>query len=221
MEYVHNVYRLEKSIDIDANWDKSQWTNTEHALINNYMGEVPGFRPYTEFKLAYDTDNIYVIFRVKDRYVLCENKNINDPVWKDSCVEFFFAPDTNKPDRYFNLEINCAGTPLMHYNSLPREQFVELDIEDIGKIKIAHSMPGIVYPELTSQVTWTVEYKIPFEILEKYSKVARPEKGVMWRANFYKIAVNTSNPHYITWSPVMNDIPDFHLPEFFGRIRFN
>ncbi len=220
MQYVYNVSRLEQSIDIDANWDKPQWQNAESVLIQNYMGNIPAFQPHTEARMLYDNNNIYVIFKVSDRYVLCQNTNTNDPVWEDSCVEFFFAPDVNFPERYFNLEVNCGGTALMNYSIVPREQFIKLEIDDIAKIEIAHSLPKIVFPEITDSVTWTIEYKIPFKVLEKYSKITRPEKGVVWKGNFYKIAANTSNPHYITWSVVENEEPDFHLPAFFGDIRF-
>ena len=57
-------------------------------------------------------------------------------------------------------------------------------------------------------------------MLEKYSVITHPKSGVVWKANFYKIAENSTNPHYITWSVVENDKPDFHKPEFFGKIIF-
>ncbi len=52
-------------------------------------------------------------------------------------------------------------------------------------------------------------------VFEKYAGPAYPEPGVIWKANFYKIAENSSNPHYITWSIVDNPVHDFHLPQFF------
>jgi vancomycin resistance protein YoaR len=76
-------------------------------------------------------------------------------------------------------------------------------------------------PEISNEVTWTLEYRIPLEVLEKYAPVTRPDKGVRWKANFYKIAENSTNPHYITWSEVENDKPNFHLPQFFGTLVFN
>jgi hypothetical protein len=220
MEYVYNVSRLTQSIDIDADWEKPQWQGIEAVVIENYIGAIPGFRPYTEVKMMYDHEHIYVIFRVNDKYVMCENMNINDPVWQDSAVEFFFAPDKEFPKRYFNLEVNCGGTPLMNHNVVPREKFVRLEADDIKKIQIASSLPKKVYPEIKEEVSWTIEYKIPFGMLEKYAKLTRPDTGVTWKANFYKIAVNTSSPHFITWSPITNDKLDFHQPEFFGNIVF-
>jgi hypothetical protein len=108
----------------------------------------------------------------------------------------------------------------MHYNIVPRKESKHLEAGDLKKIEIAHTLPQIVDPELTEPVTWTLEYRIPLAMLQKYAPVTKPAKGVQWRANFYKIAENNSNPHYLTWSLVENRIPDFHLPAFFGTITF-
>jgi Carbohydrate-binding family 9 len=219
-ESVYNVTRLKQPMKIDGKWDKPQWQNIPVIDIINYMGSIPKFRPEVQAKMMFDEENIYVIFHVEDKYVRCLTKDYNGPVWEDSAVEFFFAPDSGLPNRYFNLETNCGGTPLMHYNLVPRKESKELEIGDIKKIEIAHSLPQIIDPEMSDPVTWTLEYRIPLAILEKYSGVTRPEKGVEWRANFYKIAENNSNPHYITWSVVENNKPDFHLPQFFGKLKF-
>jgi hypothetical protein len=217
---VYNVARLKQPMKIDANWDKPQWANTQPVEIINYMGTIPGFKPEVQVKMMYDDENIYVIFNVKDRYVRCLTKEINGAVWRDSAVEFFFSPDPKHPLLYFNLETNCGGTPLMHYNLVPKKESKELSADDIKKTEIAHTLPQIIDPEKKDPVKWTLEYRIPLAILEKYASITRPKKGVVWKANFYKIAENSSNPHYITWSVIENDKPDFHKPEFFGKLIF-
>jgi hypothetical protein len=217
---VYSVSRLDQPMPIDGNWDKSQWQDVQAAEISNYMGEIPKFKPVAKAKMRYDDENLYVIFRVEDQFVRCLTKDTNGPVWEDGCVEFFFAPDTSYPLRYFNLEINCGGTPLMHYNLVARTESRDLAVDDIKMIEIKPSLPQIIDPEMAEPVTWTLEYSIPLAMLEKYSPVIRPKKGVSWRANFYKIAENSSNPHYITWSLVDIPKPDFHRPEFFGTLTF-
>jgi hypothetical protein len=216
----YNVARLKEPLTIDANWDKLQWQNVQAVDISNYMGDIPAFKPEAQAKMMYDDDNLYVIFHVKDQFVRCITNEINGPVWEDGAVEFFFAPDSKQPLLYFNLETNCGGTPLMHYNLVPRKESTELPKEEIEKIEIAHTLPQIIDPEMKDPVTWTLEYRIPIAMLEKYSIITHPKKGVEWRANFYKIAENNSNHHYITWSVVELDKPDFHRPEFFGRLIF-
>jgi hypothetical protein len=217
---VYQVKKLNNPIEIDADWDKAQWLEVNALEIKSKMGEKPKFFPTTEVKLRYDENYIYVIFRVKDQYVQCLVQEFNGPVYKDSCVEFFFSPDQAKPLNYFNVEINCGGTILTHYVTNPGSEHQPLEEEDLKKIESAHSLPKLVEKEIKEPVTWVIEYKIPLAILEKYSKVSRPGPGVTWKANFFKTASTTSNPHYLTWSFVDHPKPKFHLPEYFGTLIF-
>ncbi len=219
-EKVYVVRRTSIPVKIDADPSKNSWKNIRSAEPVNLMGQPPAFVPEVTAKMMYDDDNLYVIFQVNDRFVKCVTSEINGPVWEDSCVEFFFAPIIALPERYFNLEMNCGGTPLMHYNLVPREKIIPLDPADIREIEIAHTMPRVTDPEIPGPVTWCNEYRIPLNMLRKYSNVTSPAPGVEWRANFYKCAENNSNPHFITWNRVDHPVPDFHRPEFFGKIRF-
>ncbi len=217
---IYDISRSPNSLRINADWNKHQWQKIKPILVGNFMGSKPCFFPHVHSKMMYDNENLYIIFCVQDRYVRCITNEINGPVWEDACVEFFFSPDISFPERYFNLEVNCGGTPLMHYNIIPNMKIIPLEVKDIKMVEIAHSMPRLIDPEITEPVTWTVEYRIPVRMLEKYSRVIYPEPGISWKANFYKIAENSSNPHYLTWSEVQNPTPDFHLPQYFGVINF-
>ncbi len=211
---VYAVKRLAGAIVIDGNWNKAAWATIKPALITYDIINVPAFHPTTEVKMVYDTGNLYVIFLVHDRYVRSLTTKVNGPVWKDAAVEFFFCTDTTRPDRYFNLEINCGGTLLLGYNA------VLLMMDDIRSIEVAHSMPAVVDPEAAGPVDWTIEYRIPLAMLAKYGRMTRPARGVRWRANFCKIAENSSNPHHMTWSPIEGPQPTFHMPQYFGRLDF-
>jgi len=217
--YEYTVAKLTSPIVIDASWDKPTWKGVDSIQIDNISGARPEFTPITYVKMLYDDQNIYVIFKVQDRFVRCVTHEINGPVWEDACVEFFFSPDMASPGKYFNLEVTGGGTPLICYNTFPRELNF-LDTTDIKEIKIAHSLPVLVPNELTDSVTWTVEYKIPVSLLEKYANVSQPCPGINWMANFYKCASNNSNPHYLSWAKVESPSPNFHLPEFFGKLVF-
>ncbi len=217
---IYKVSRLKKSLRIDANWEKPQWKKIAAINIDKYMGKIPGFKPEVEAKMMYDNDNVYVIFRVKDRFVRSVVQEYNGNVSGDSCVEFFFSPDANLPLKYFNLEINAGGTPLIFYVEKPWTGFVKLKADEIKQIEIAHSLPSKIDPEIKEPVTWTIEYRVPLSILSKYSNVSRPAPGVIWKANFYKTGSLTSNPNWITWAHVDKPSPDFHTPEFFGTLKF-
>lgn len=218
----YKVSKLKGTLAINADWNKPQWKNIETIRVENYMGTIPPFKPTVEAKMMYDNDNVYVIFRVKDRFVKSVVQEYNGNVSGDSCVEFFFAPDSSLPLSYFNLEINAGGTPLIFYikHPYPATPYVKLEATEIEQIEIAHSLPSKVDPEITEPVTWTIEYRIPLSMLAKFSNVSRPAPGVKWKANFYKTGSRTSNPNYITWNFVDNPRPNFHLPQFFGTLIF-
>ncbi|MGV3685885.1 MAG: carbohydrate-binding family 9-like protein [Daejeonella sp.] len=213
----YKVKKLKGNMKIDADWNKAQWRNIKPLNITNLMGKAPSFIPAAQAKMMYDEKNLYVIFRVNERFIKVVTDKINGPVWRDSAVEFFFSPDATEPLKYFNLETNGGGTPLLGYNG---DRRIQVDEMDIRKIEIAHTLPKLVDPEMTEPREWVIEYRIPVLMLEAYSKITRPAKGVEWRANFYKIAENTSNIHFLTWSVVKNDKPNFHLPRFFGTLKF-
>ena len=230
----YDVTKLDRSMVIDGNWNKPHWHNVNALEIKNRMGDKPLFTPGVEAKMMYDDENLYVIFRVNDKYVKSIVTEINGPVYEEPAVEFFFSPDTAFPHKYFNLEINCIGTPLMHYNDFKNviegrtiKESTPLDEKDIRQVEIASTISKDIDPltriideEITEPVIWTIEYRIPLSILENYSKVVRPQPGVEWKANFYKIAEKGTNVHFFTWSPVNNAVPNFHLPQFFGDIIF-
>lgn len=67
-------------------------------------------------------------------------------------------------------------------------------------------------------MVWTLEFSVPFAVLEKYIGVLEPIKGQTWRANFYKCGNETSHPHWISWMPL--SARNFHNPESFGNLVF-
>ncbi|HEA21137.1 hypothetical protein LCGC14_1742110 [marine sediment metagenome] len=219
---IYVVKKLSEKMKIDGDWKKNQWKEIESLRFKHHMGKSPKFRPKTWAKIAYDDTYLYVIFKVEDRYVVSTVEEFNGPVSEDSCVEFFFAPNADEPEGYFNIEINAGGTPLVHYQiHEERETKRRFSKQDFKTMKIAHSMPEVINPEITEPTTWIIEYKVPFTTLQKYASFKKPEPGDVWRANLYKTASSHSeNRHYLTWSYVDYPKPHFHLPEFFGTLKF-
>jgi hypothetical protein len=67
-----------------------------------------GELPKASFALAYGNEDIYLKYYVTEHTLKAEYSKFNDPVFKDSCVEFFIA--FNGDEKYYNLEFNCIGT---------------------------------------------------------------------------------------------------------------
>ena len=204
-------------------WDGPAWSSANTLEIGNSRPEGSEHRPKTSARLLYSEEGIFGIFLVVDRYVRCVHTRYGEPVYKDSCVEFFVRP---KPARgYFNFEFNCGGTLLCSYITNPErtpDGFVEYALipEPEGRaVEVFHSLPAVVDPEIAGLTNWSLEFFIPFSLLEKYTGPTGDIGGQEWKANFYKCGDETSHPHWLSWKPLPQ--LNFHMPEYFGAVRFS
>lgn len=202
-------------------WDEPPWREVPSERLRNHMGQMPDPFPAVEVKIAYDNDAIFIMFRVADQYVRAVAAEHQDSVCGDSCVEFFFTPGSDVTSGYFNVEMNCGGVMLFHFNSEVRRGMHVIPKADCAKIVKVHSLSRMIDPEIREPVTWTVGYAVPMALLRRYCPVTSPAPHVIWRVNFYKCADNTSHPHWLTWVPVDYPKPNFHLPRSFGILEFN
>jgi len=207
-----------------ADWNAAVWQSAQTLEITHFPWEDSGHRPHVQARALYDKDALHIHFHVEDRYVRAVAQNFQDSVCRDSCVEFFVAPLPDS-DAYFNFEINCGGTMLLHRCPSTAEREAGRKAEDVSNadgatVQIAHSLPKIVDPEMTEPTTWTIEYRVPFALFSQYFDAPTPTSGDQWRANFYKCGDATSHPHWGSWAPVKTERPNFHQPAFFQPILF-
>ena len=145
---------------------------------------------------------------------------------RDSCVEFFFTPGADPEPGYFNIEMTCVGATLFHHQREPGVERVVMDDAALESLQLRHSLAGpVIDPERVGPQTCTVGYRVPFAILrngaaEKAAPASPPVAGSVWRANFYKCADQSSHPHWLTWSSVEFERPNFHLKQQFGYLDF-
>ncbi len=218
---VYKVKRIDRLLAVDCGRSENEWITVDSLKIDQANSWEMEFKPRTSVKLCYNEEFIYLRYFVSDRYVRCLTTEPNGPVHKDACVEFFFSPTESVRRDYFNLEVNCCGTIKLGYRSEPAGNAVHATTEDINKIKVYHSLPGIIEDELVDPLEWTLNIALPFEVIDRYSPIIVPTAGTKWRANFYKCAENNSHPHWLSWAPITSARPNFHLPQFFGEIEFS
>jgi hypothetical protein len=219
----YTVRRTDVAPALGGDWDGPVWGKAETADLTHFLPKSSDHRPRAQARVLYDDAGIYGMFRVEDRYVRCVNTQFQDQVCRDSCVEFFFNP---KPGAgYFNFEFNCGGTFLCYYITDPSRrhrgpirQHVKLTEADAELVRIYHSMPSVVDPEITEPTTWFLEFFIPYALLEKYTGTLDVRSGAAWEGNFYKCGDATSHPAWACWSPVNEH--NFHLPHCFGKLVF-
>lgn len=218
MNYV--VHPLSERPELNANWNAPAWFGAETAEVRHFRPESSAHRPETLVRVLHGEDGLHGIFKVRDRFVRCVRTNYFDEVWKDSCVEFFLQPKEGKG--YFNFEFNCGGAHLCCYitdhTRVPGgfKEFIKLPAEIGGKIQTRSSLPGVVDPEITEPIEWTLQFFVPFDLMETFVGPLDLTNSRPWRGNFFKCAEEISQPHWASWAPV--ETFNFHLPHCFGTI---
>ncbi len=216
MNYI--IHKAQLRPELSADWTAIAWAAADTAEIKNFRPESSANRPRTFVRLLHDSTGIHGIFNVHDQFVRSVRTNYFDEVWKDSCVEFFVQPKEGRG--YFNFEFNAGGAHLCSYitnhERVPGgfKEFVKLPPQIGQQIQVRSTMPKIVEPEISEPTEWTLQFFIPFPVMETYVGSITGEKD--WRGNFFKCAEEISCPHWAAWSLV--DEFNFHLPRCFGNL---
>ena len=162
-------------------------------------------------QIAYDSDGIHLWLAAQESPILATKENMNDSVWQDSCLEFFFSPMPLVDARYFNFECNPLGAI---YLSLG------VDRQNRELISLPDHRAYFGIQTVVEEDRWSVSYTIPFAFIRRYFPAFTPDDSHTMRGNFYKCADALLHPHYLSWNPIQWEIPDFHRPECFGTLRF-
>ena len=193
------------------------WATVTPLAIDHFLWLDNGYHPPVESRLCWTDRFLHVRFRVEERRVRVRYMKFQDPVFKDSCVEFFIDAFPRLNRGYINFETNAAGTLLAAFGP-DRSARTPLWPEDLADFEVAASIPGPVQGTY-GEGTWTVEYRVPLGLFKKlYGREIF--SGHRAAANFYKCGDETEFPHYGAWSPVATPDPDFHRPEYFGEVVF-
>ena len=170
-----------------------------------------GHKPDVSFAIAHGNQAIFLKYFVEEETLRSTYTHPNDPVYNDSCVEFFIG--FNDEIRYYNLEFNCAGTCLAGFGSGRERTLLSADlISRIGHHSFVKHLP------LQNRVHWELTLVIPLEIFsyhELHSLV-----NIRSRGNFFKCGDELPEPHHLAWKNIQSPEPNFHLSEFFGDLNF-
>ncbi len=176
------------------NIDKINWEEFPHMLdVKVYLG--------------YCDDRLWLHYAVSNDFVRAVCRHDQEPVWQDSCVEFFVKQN----DIYRNFEFNSLGVCLSGFGP-KRNARERLNDDSMAQILRFPSLSIESLPSEDVPTNWSLTVAIPLELIGLKS-------GSQFMANFYKCGDKTKVPHYISWSPIKAPVPDFHLPGFFAPLE--
>ncbi len=177
--------------------------------VDNDNGWGYSYHPKTWGRMGYLENRGFVVEMV------CEEKNpvaryteFNDPVYTDSAMEAFidFNPFCDNP-KYINFEFNSNGALLAKYRT-GRHDAVSIDL-------LTNNIPNVTTN--VREQNWTATLFISLEMIKDIYKTDSFTKGCTLKGNFFKVGENEVNPHFLSFTKIKSDKPDFHRPEFFKQ----
>ena len=170
------------------------------------------YKPAVLFSVAHNNSLLFLQYEVSEAHVQAAHFKTNGPVYQDSCVEFFISLDDGAT--YYNFEFNCIGTVLAGYgrSKAERSWLPEEALDRISSHTVIQKGGG------EHNVRWELTLVLPLTVFHFHSLVTL--QGKRCRANFYKCGDHLPEPHFLAWSNIETESPNFHLPQYFGTVVF-
>lgn len=212
-ELIINRIKQQNQVDF-AEADHLLETQTVTHSIETLNWKAFSYKPKINFRIAHTKNEIWLKYYVREKYILALETLTNGDVYKDSTVEFFISFDNVN---YYNFEFNCIGTIHIGYGP-GKGNRTPIKPATAEKIKIKSSLGNQPFEEKAGDFEWEMMIRIPVECFA-FDKI-KSLNELKATANFYKCGDETSKPHFVTWNPIKTESPNYHQPEYFGKIQF-
>ena len=197
-----NTY-IAKKCDTAPNWNEIPVVELEQT----YLQTPEEIRAYAQ--LAWSEDTLWLHMSIKVSHIRAQEEGALGMPCRDSCLEFFFAPDS-ADRRYFNFEFNPLGTIYLGFGAerATRVRQILRDSRELFSQKPFFTDTG-----------WGIEFRIPLSFIQMYfpGYTCSGESC----CNFYKCGDRTEVPHYLAWAPLTSNTPDYHRRQDFGILKFS
>ncbi len=199
MAVVYNTFSFSGEID----WSV---VPEEKLCFSNWNSET---EYNTYFKMCFKKNSgIYVRMRTDETELRSEYTHRDDPVWQDSCMEFFVCAVEGRQE-YINFEMNSNGAYLTEFGS--------------GKAdRVFLKTMTSTEPEISAKVDsdgWAVELFVPCKLISEAYGTEFVAGECSIKGNFYKCGDETAKVHYGSFTQMTTLPPGFHNPDCFALIN--
>lgn len=183
-------------------WEKAPAIQFDHDWQGKHADPQRG----TEVQLLWTREALYLRFLAHYRSITifadAEANGRRDQLWERDVVEVFLQPAGAGARNYKEFEVSPNGF------------WIDLDITSGEKRDLKSGLKRRVRIDEKSR-TWTAELALPMKSL-----TARFEPFAPWRVNFYRVEGASESRFYSAWRPTETAVPNFHVPEAFGKLVF-
>jgi hypothetical protein len=170
----------------------------------------------TNFQITYSEKGIYVHFYGDEWIITTTAKADFEDLFKGDVYEVFFQPDASKPI-YLEYEINANNNELVLLIPNYGGKFLGwTPWKYSGERKIIKNTWLAENPNPAIPYLWHAEIFFPYQIFNPMIQ-GKPEKGSIWKGNFYRLDYDTGKMVKWAWSPIAKS---FHEYAKYGILVF-
>ncbi|MBQ16382.1 MAG: hypothetical protein CMJ65_04570 [Planctomycetaceae bacterium] len=204
---------------IDGRLEDAAWESAASMGPFQFAWWKQGKKEQTDARMVWDDQNLYVAYRCRDAHVWAVFTKHDEPVYMDDCVELFTSPHVDHRENYFNIEMNVNGAILDRHHPEGPGKKPPTNWNSRG-IRIATRVDGTLNDDSDVDRCWVLEVAIPFANFQAVARHTPPRNGDVWYLNLNRCGGMT-NPQYSQWSKGGTKTPKFHVPRYFGRVKFS
>jgi alpha-galactosidase len=172
----------------------------------DWQGQSEDAQRETQVRLLWKRRSLYLRFDAKFRTITvfpdADADGRRDQLWDRDVCEAFLQPDPSKPTYYAELEV------------APNGFWIDLQIGPEGKSDLRSGLRRTVKVDRPSK-NWSAVLEVPMRCL-----TPKFDPAAVWRCNFYRVEGESELRFYSAWQPTRTEVPNFHVPDAFGRLIF-
>ena len=183
------------------------WDNAPAVRFDrDWQGKNPDPQRETQVQLLWTPDALYLRFLACSRgisvFTDAESDGRRDRLWERDVAEVFLQPPGRDAGRYKEFEVSPNGF------------WIDLDIGPGEKRDLQSGLRRRVKVDEQNK-TWVAELALPMKSLTTQFDPAK-----VWRVNFFRVEGASEPRFYSAWRPTETPVPNFHVPESFGKLVF-
>jgi hypothetical protein len=190
----------------DSVWEKCQPVRIEHY----WSGEPATASRHAEVRICWSDKALHARYDCEQHEPLVVSPDPRTDVktlglWDRDVCEIYLAPDVDHPERYFEFEAAPTGEWVdLGIVITPSGRETDWDYRS-GMTTTSELRPGrlIVY----INIPWS-------------ESIPKPAKGDVWAVNVFRCVGPEAPERYLAWRPTRTPEPNYHVPEVFGRLRY-
>jgi alpha-galactosidase len=197
-----------RDIQLNAREPAAAWQKAQPTRFSaDWQGKNADPTLETEVRVLWSASNLYLRFvcRYQHLFVFDDSdpNGRRDHLWDRDVAEAFLQPAPSNERRYKEFEV------------APNGMWIDLDISPSGLADLKSGLKRSVHVDASNRI-WVAELEIPMRSL-----TATFDPTKKWHANFYRVEGRTEPRQYLAWRPTFTPLPNFHIPEAFGTLRFD